>query len=176
MLVMIAVLFGVIAGLVAAVLVSGHGAQSAVFSGSGAFVATSLFVIKIESTLRLFELVGRMIGIGQSEPRGIQERKIGMPCGPVTKAAPANTLLCGATETGAASWPRASAPKRIETRKPISTSDLLVDAATFMFDPVGHLLLGDRYDPSSNVSRIQNARVTMWHIVGGCPYSPAGPR
>ena len=55
MLVMIAVLFGIIAGLVAAVLASTHGPESAVFSGSGAFVAASLFVIKIESALGLFE-------------------------------------------------------------------------------------------------------------------------
>ena len=56
MLVIIAVLFGVIAGGVAAVLASEHGMESAVFSGAGAFVAASLFVIKIESVLGLFEL------------------------------------------------------------------------------------------------------------------------
>jgi uncharacterized membrane protein YhhN len=53
MLVVIAILLGLIVGIIAAVLASVHGPESAVFSGAGAFVAASLFAIKIESTLRL---------------------------------------------------------------------------------------------------------------------------
>ena len=72
MLVLIAVLFGVIAGLVGAALASSHGTESAVFSGSSAFVATSLFVMKIESTLRLFDLTEWVVSPDWIGPRGVR--------------------------------------------------------------------------------------------------------
>jgi hypothetical protein len=69
MLVVIAILLGIIVGIIAAVLASVHGPESAVFSGAGVFVAASLFVIKIESTLQLFELAG----VNSSIVRGLRD-------------------------------------------------------------------------------------------------------